>query len=106
MMWRLGMVALAGTMLSGCIAAAALPLVVGGGAAVGTSEMAKGRMNKADRQMASADAIGQDLNARRIKISDVSKSGDTESWTATTAVGPYRCTMGVGRKTARCARLR
>lgn len=93
-------------MLSGCIAAAAIPLVATGGAAVGGLEISKSSMNRADRQQATAAAVGQDLNARRIKISDVAKSGDMESWTATTAVGTYRCSMGVGRQTARCSKSR
>jgi hypothetical protein len=103
-MWRIWAVSVAGTLLSGCVAAAAIPLVTGGGAFLGTKELAKSDMNRADRQAASANAIGQDLNARKIKISDVAKNGDVESWTATTAVGTYRCTMGVGRQTARCVK--
>jgi hypothetical protein len=91
--------------LSGCVAAMAAPsLLVGGGSLLGIHEYSKHVMNTADRQLASADAIGQDLNMRKIKISDVKTDGGMDRWTAKTAVGRYSCSMVEGKKDATCVK--
>lgn len=89
-------------LLTGCVAAA-IPLALGGGEIAGSSALAKRQMSKHERQEASAEAIGHDLNWRKIKVSDISKDGDTVRWTANTVLGPYSCTMLEGRVHAECA---
>lgn len=82
------------SMLSAC-----LPALVAG-AVVGDNHV----KSKMDRKRASAEAIGQDLNPRTIRISGVEKDGDMVSWTAITAVGRYTCTQRAGLEHAKCVK--
>ena len=90
--------------LSGCVAALAAPsLLVGGGSFVGAKAYAKHTLSKADRQAASAQAIGTDLNPRAIKVSNARTEGTTVRWTAKVADGRvYACSQENGHLSASC----
>ena len=94
--------------LSGCVAALAAPsLLVGGGSFVGANAYSKHMMSKADRQFASAQAIGSDLNPLTIKVSNAKTAGTTVSWTAKVADGRrYACSQENGHLSASCVEER
>ena len=94
--------------LSGCVAALAAPsLLVGGGSFVGANAYSKHMMSKADRQFASAQAIGSDLNPRTIKVSKAKAKGTTVRWTAKVADGrQYACSQEKGHLSASCVEER
>lgn len=91
-------------MVSGCV----VPLVVGAGSFLGADEMAKGMMGKQERREATISSLGpagKDLVPRYIEIEDVEKENGTESWTAETVIGDYRCTVATGRSDATCSKI-
>lgn len=92
----------ASSMLSGCVAPLLASAALSGGMLVGEKAWYKGMMNKTERQEATAQAIGGDINYRFIEVSKVTPNGDSISWTANTPDGLYSCTMGKGRTQAAC----
>jgi hypothetical protein len=89
-------------LLSGCVAALAA------GQFVAADEFVKGGMGKAERRASTIAAIGpegQNLVARHIEIENVDKANGSESWTAITAIGNYRCSVVTGRSDATCTKL-
>lgn len=94
------------SILSGCVAAIPAAVVaLNGGELYGAHRMARHIMNNQDRKTASAQAIGGDLNTRKIKISDISTEGETERWTAITVDGSYSCSELAGHTTATCNKV-
>ena len=92
-------------MLSGCVAALAAPFLITGGSMAAGDAWMDGLVKKQARRQASAEAIGQDLDPRGIKVSKVEKEGDTIRWTADTAVGRYSCSAMKGKVHATCLHL-
>lgn len=92
----------ASSMLSGCVAPMIAAAALEGGMFAGNNALSKGIMNKEERQVATAQAIGGDINYRFIKVSDVTSVGDMINWTATTPDGLYACSMSKGRTQAVC----
>lgn len=91
--------------LSGCVAAMMAPgLLATGGAYAGGNALEKRSYAKLGRQMASAEAIGNDLNYGSVKVSKAVRDGDTIRWTADTPIGKYACSQLAGRQHATCAR--
>lgn len=94
--------------LSGCVAALAAPsLLVGGGSYLGIKSYTKHAMSQADRQLASAQAIGGDLNLSAIKVSKPTTEGNTVHWIAEVPDGRlYACSEEKGHTTATCVKQR
>ena len=98
-MFRTLLILTSATMLSGCMAALGY---------VAADEMSKGVMGKAERRQATLAALGsagKDLVPRHIEIEDVKKENGSESWTAETVIGNYRCTVMTGRSDAACSKI-
>lgn len=94
-------------MLSGCASAlvgAGTTAGVVGGAAVG-SAMGNHVADKRQRQQATAEAIGPEVDWFTVKVSGVSKRGQMFLWRAQTPAGRYDCSEQVGDAFAACTKL-
>jgi hypothetical protein len=104
---RLAIAVCALPVLSGCASAlvgAGTMAGVVGGAAVGSS--VGGRVaDKRQRQQATAEAIGPEVDWFTVKVSGVSKRGQMFLWRAQAPSGRYDCSEQAGDTAAACTKL-